>query len=114
MGSLIPRQTITASRFTGGARVKGKWIEGTLTSFSIKASIQPPDSKTMETLPEARRASGEAYELFTNDTLLTTKTAEKADRVTIYGDVFEVVQEKYWKNTIINNNVYLVVRITTK
>lgn len=114
MGSLIPRMTLTAQRFSGGARIKGKWINGSLTPFTIKASVQPPDSKTMETLPESRRASGEAYELFTNDTLLTTKTAEKADRITIYGDVFEVVSEKYWKNTIINNNVYLVVRLTTK
>lgn len=115
MGILIPRQTLNANRYTGGARVKGKWVDGTLNPFTIKASVQPLEGKDMETLPETRRASGESYRLITDDILYTTQNSEKADRVTFDGDDFEVFSEaEKWTNNIINHRVYIIIRLTTK
>ena len=99
MGSLIPRQTLTVQRYSGGSRINGKWVNGSQTPISISASVQPLTAKEMQLLPESRRASGEAYELYTNDWLRTVEDNhipphlnpdEQPDQITIFGTQFEV------------------------
>lgn len=112
---LIPRQTLTVTRESGGTFTNGKWVPGTPSTFTIDASIQPLNMRELELLPEGRRASGESYKLYTDyvDDLLTV-TDETPDVVSIYSEDFEVFGKEVWGNGLINHKKYIVTRKTTK
>lgn len=111
---LILRMTLTGDRFTSGSRVNYKWVNGATTPLEITASVQPLKPKEMETLEEGRRTGGQAYRLFTDDNLRTTQNSEKADRLTIFGNEYEIFAEDEWKNNIINHNSYIATRLKSK
>jgi len=113
---LIPRQSLTVTRYTGGSKVNGKWVEGTPSTFSINTSIQPLTSKELELLPEGRRSSGESYKLYTDSSpiLRTVSDDENPDRVSISSQDFEVFSIERWENSIINHIKYIVTRVTSK
>ena len=105
---LIPRMTLTGERFTSGSRVDYKWVNGSTTPLEITASVQPLKPKEMEALSEGRRSAGQAYRLYTDDSLRTTQNSEKADRLTIFGNEYEIFSEDEWKNNIINKFIKYV------
>lgn len=113
---LIPRQTITVTRESGGTRIDGKWVSGSTSNFTIEASIQPLTAREIQLLPESRRASGESYKLFADTTpaLYTVTDDENPDRVSLYSQNFEIYSVKRWENSIINHKEYIATRITTK
>jgi hypothetical protein len=116
MGILIKRQNLVGARFTGGGRVDGKWVSGSTTPLEIKASIQPLTAKEMQSLPEGRRASGQAYRLYSDDVLQTVQNNpdEQPDQVTLYSEQYELYSSKVWNNDIINHYKYIATRLTSK
>lgn len=113
---LIPRQSLTVTRESGGAYVNGKWVVGTPSTFTIDASVQPLTASELELLPEARRASGESYKLYADLTpaLNTVTTSENPDSISIFSHDFEVFSVERWENSIVNHKKYIVTRKTTK
>ena len=113
---MIPRQTLTVTRYTGGNRVNGKWVEGTPYTFTIEASVQPLTARELELLPEGRRSSGESYKLYSDPSpiLNTVTSSENPDQVEIFSQNFEVYSIERWENSLINHCKYIVTRVTTK
>lgn len=120
---LIPRILLNVQRFSGGDRTNGKWVNGTTTPLEIKASVQPLSAKEMQSLPEGRRATGQAYRLYTSDWLRTVEDNhipphlnpdEQPDQITIFGSQYEIFSGEVWGNSIINHNKYVATRLTSK
>lgn len=113
---LIPRQSLTVTRYAGGSKVNGKWVEGTPSTFTINASVQPLTPKEIELLPEGRRASGENYKLYADPSpiLKTVSGDENPDKISIYSQDFEVFSIERWENSIISHIKYIVTRVTSK
>lgn len=114
MGMLIPRMLLNGTRFTGGGRTNGKWVNGSTIPLEIRASVQKLSEKDLQNLPEGVRASGQAYRLYTDDVLRTVQDDERADQVTIYGEVYEVSSVAIWANNVISHNKYIATRLTSK
>jgi len=96
----LPQHTLTVTRYSAGSLVKGRWVEGTPSTFTIKASVQPLRGKDIELLPEGRR-TGFSQVLFTDTELkIITEgaTPVNADRVSIDGSSFEVLHVEPWNN----------------
>ena len=99
---------LTVNRNTSLSIVKGQHdpTNDVWDSFQIKASVQPLDGKTLATLPENQRTL-ETYRVYTSTELKTIREKEvpklKADRITIFGRLFEVIRVDNWQNGLINH-----------
>lgn len=101
---MIPRQTLSGTRFIAGTYTNGVYIEGTTSPLSISASVQPIKGRELESLPEGRRDK-QALRLYTNFELRTAEEDDgpNADQITIDGKLFEVIAVENWANHIINH-----------
>jgi len=96
-------QPLVGERFNGvGTWVKGEYTESASSPINFEASIQPTSQKDMLTLPEGRR-DRETYRLYTDFELKTADEVSKvnADRVTIMGKIYEIIQVGIWRNNVI-------------
>jgi len=115
--SLIQRQLLTVTRYTGGTYSDGgEWVEGTPADIpNFRASKQPLSARQLQSLPEGRRASGESYRLYADPTPeLNISTDESPDFVEIDGEDYEVFLRDRWDNNLINHRKYIVIRKATK
>jgi len=96
------RRPLTITRYPAGSYVNGVWTQGTPTSVSIRASVQPTSPHDLQRLPEGRR-TGRTYTLFSNEQLFPAQqgTATNSDQVTLYGLTFEVISCEQWQNDVI-------------
>lgn len=109
----IFRQPITLQRLSAGSYVNGLWVEGTITTSIITASIQPMSGEELQSLPEERRVK-KNYKLFTASQLLTVQNPTKnPDRVIIFGELYEVYQVFPWLNNIISHYEAYVSKVDT-
>lgn len=102
------RSSVIVKRRAAGTLVNGNWTEGAESTLTILASIQPLRPAEMESLPEGRRTS-KAFKLFTSDKLNLVSSASP-DRVTLYGESYEVFGESVWQNHVIDHYKYIVIR----
>lgn len=109
---MIPRKTLTITRYSAGTRVKGTWVEGTPSTFEADYSVQPLTGREMQLLPEDRRTT-QSYRLYGDTKLYTVdvNTGTNADRVTIDGETYEVFSCAPWQNTIINHYKIIVIKV---
>ena len=106
------RQPLTVTRDGGeGEWVNGIWQPGAPTTLTARCSVQPSNQNDMEMLPEGRR-DRQAFTLYGRTELkMADDNAEtNADRVEIYGDMFEVTHVERWTNGIINHFKSIVVK----
>lgn len=109
----IFRQPITLQRLSPGSYVNGLWVEGTLTTSTITASIQPLSGEELMSLPEERRVK-KTYKIFTSSQLFTVRDRNKnPDRLIIFGDTYEVYEVFPWLNNIISHYEAYVSRVDT-
>ena len=87
---------------------KGKWVEGSESSFTIKASVQPLSEEELQAMPEGRRTR-ETYRIFCDD-VLNTVEAQNPDEVVFGGERYEVYSAGKWQNQIINHYTYTISR----
>jgi hypothetical protein len=101
---MIPRQTLTVTRPNpADDYVNGIWTEGTPTTFTIEASVQPAPADVRNNVPEGFDKTS-AYMLYSNTALqIAEAEAQKSDRVTLFGQTFVVVGVQPWQNDIIEH-----------
>lgn len=89
--------TISRSRFAAGKWENGRFVKGTATIDSIKASVQPLRPNEALLLPEGRRTT-EAVKIYSDERLFTTDEngATAADIITIDGVRYEVHFTEAW------------------
>lgn len=105
------RGPITVRRRAAGSWVDGQWVEGSESSITIQASVQPARQDDMEMLPEGRRLTG-AYRIYTDAelTIATEAGDQNADIVEIRGADYEVTARADWQNRLIDHRRYIVTR----
>jgi hypothetical protein len=104
----LGRKLINGVRLAPGTRVNGHWVEGAETPFTFYASKQPTSAHQLQSLEEGRRMK-KSYTLFTSTKLnAMLPSNSNPDKVTIDGEVYEVVSEAPWQNGLINHYMYIV------
>lgn len=70
------RKPYTITRHDPGSYVNGYWVEGTESSITIKASVQPLRMDEVEVLPEGKRSSS-AVKIYSDTKLFPAKQANE-------------------------------------
>lgn len=105
------RQTINARRLNAGTLVRGRWVpNGTPTTFTITASVQPLKPNEVESLPEGRRNS-KVFRIYTCADLQDMQVTESPDQVQLFGEWYEVTAKAPWQNSVINHFKYIVTKL---
>ncbi len=110
--SLFKSKTLTVNRPSGGARVNGRWVPGSTSSFTIKTSVQPANGKDLEALEEGQRTS-EILKIYPSTELKTIDQhiSQEADIVVNDGKNYTVVHVGENTNDIINHYKCLIMRV---
>jgi hypothetical protein len=101
-----------------GSLVNGTWVATAPDDVAIMASVQPATARDMQNLPQGRRTNG-AYVLYSDTEMLTTIAGDndlgldprKADRITLFGEVFETMIVDPWQNDVLNHYRVLVAKV---
>lgn len=94
----------------GSAGTDGRYVEGSITSSTLRGSLQPATGDDVETLPEGER-SKRVRVLFTATELRTVDQSARtsADQVSVDGDWYEVRTVKpYGTTPLAHRRVVLV------
>jgi hypothetical protein len=106
----IFKRDVTVKHPGIGSYVAGVWVNGTETTFTIRANVQPVPAIVMETLPEGYRTKS-AFILYTNTELLTAEdNNNNPDIVLLYGKRYFVTKKEIWQNTILAHYEIIVVK----
>ena len=94
--------TLSGTRYAAGSWTKGIYAPGTSSPIQFTASVQPLSGREKLTLPEGAREKAE-YRLYTSFELqtLNEKAVKSADRVTLFGKLYEIIRVEPWQNNII-------------
>jgi len=102
--SLFNTHSLEVTRYDSVSIVKGRHVPGSdsTTSINITASVQPLTGNEISTLPENRRSTS-SYKIFTETELKITNSATglKPDRVTLFGNLCEIIRVQAWQNGLI-------------
>lgn len=99
---LIKFFDVTVYREGAGSYVNGVWVEGTTSTFNIKAKIQPLSGYQVAIMPESDRTRS-WIKVFTPDTIRQKKEGPNghgADRLYWNGDLYEVMKVFTWSKTV--------------
>lgn len=88
--------TYVVTRTAVGTTTKGIYTAGATSTFSIVASVQPVDGKTLDALPEGERMK-ETRLVFTETELKARTPAHEPDWIAIGGERYEVFRVKKWE-----------------
>ncbi len=88
-------QTYSVLRTTTEDPIKGRRVDGSTSTFDIRANVQPANGKDLKVLPEARHAD-DIRVLYTGTELYTTRPGFQPDVVTIAGFLYEVFKIEAW------------------
>lgn len=85
------------SRQTRGPFTKGRYIQGSITIFTITASVQPTMGRDLDRLPEGRRTKA-TKTIFTTTPLQVggQDSAMQADTISIEGVSWEIQHSEIW------------------
>lgn len=91
---------VTLRRYAAGTRADetGRFTAGTLTTSTIRASVQPLTEKELKTLPEGER-SWDQKKILTTSEIRTGDhhLVSQADRIVVDSIVYEVRQVDRWR-----------------
>lgn len=89
---ILGARTISRSRRPVGTRgTDGRWSEGTATTTSISAAVQPAPGDVVALLPEGLRTRRALVVVTESDLIATDQTTgRRGDLLTIDGEHFEV------------------------
>lgn len=104
------RQSVTVTRYAAGSYTKGVFAPGTTSTLTIQASIQPASPNDTLLLPELRR-NDKAFVLFSDTELRLVNGSTNPDRVTLFGETYEVLAKSPWRNNVINHYYYVVAKV---
>lgn len=105
------RTAFTVKRKAAGTLVKGKLVEGSTSTITIQASVQPMRGKDVDLLPEGRRTS-QAVWIYTDTQLqLSNSTAfTNPDILVAFGSDFEVLSVEPWQSGVISHYKCMAVK----
>lgn len=108
------RKPLTVKRYSGGAYdVNGFWVEGTTSTFSISASVQPMSYEEMQLVDENRRGTS-TFKIYTDSELITSeKEGQNPDRVIYNSEEYEVTKIGDWHNDVINHYKYVINKVVS-
>lgn len=94
-------ETITLKRKAAGTYVNGRWVPGSVTTSSIRATVEPMKPQELQILPEGLRSRLPIY-IYTNEELKTASVADsKEPDILTYNDLdYEVHQVQNWTQMI--------------
>lgn len=88
--------TYTVSRSASGSYgASGRYTEGSPSSFSIVASVQPLGGRDLQRLPEGMQTK-ELLSIYTSTELKTESSGHTPDIVTINGEQYQVQEVERW------------------
>jgi len=90
-------QDVTLKRYTAGVHVAGTWVDGTPSTSTIQASIQPAKESEYLRLPEGARTRG-AVSVFSEDEVVAgnESTGIVPDEVTYQSEQWEISMVEPW------------------
>ena len=103
------RKPITIRRKKPGFYEKGIWVEGSESTFTILANVQPMKPEEVLCLPEGRRETA-AIILYTDSALMCVGK-QNCDTVDWFDSLYEVISIEPWQSGIINHFKVIGVRI---
>jgi hypothetical protein len=103
------RKSFTVKTKAAGTVVDGFFVEGSVTTSTIQASLQPLKPEDIQQLPEGRRNS-KLFFLITSSKL-NLITSANPSIVTVDTEDYEVDKEEIWQNNVINHYKYLIIKI---
>lgn len=92
---------ITIRRQSGGGYVNGKWQSGSESNITIKASVQAASGEDLQSLEEGRR-SMQSLTIYT-DEKLETVDSQNPDKVTLFGEEYEIITVEPYQSDIISH-----------
>jgi len=106
MSVLFPRP-VTVFKQTGGARVKGRWVEGTYVEETITGRVRHFTSYEIASLPDGKTDIGHV-KVFSNDPLNISEDGGDAlgDIVLWEGRYYEIVKESHKPQGVIDHYRY--------
>lgn len=110
---MIGMATHTWRRFAAGsAGTDGRYVEGSITTSTLRGSLQPATGDDLATLPEGDRTK-RVRVLFSRTALRTVDqgAGTSADQVTVDGDWFEVREVKPYGTTPLRHRRAVLVAV---
>ena len=105
----IFKRDVTVERTAPGSYVDYVWVEGSVSSLTIRANVQPTPAEVLETLSEGYR-NKDSYTLFTNTHLFTSvDNSSNPDVVLLYNRRYIVAKVAIWGNTSLSHYEIVVV-----
>lgn len=106
------RKPQTIKRTVAGAYVNGVFVEGSESTITISASVQPVSGQDMVAVPEGRRAS-DMVKLYTDSDLFCQGDAgsgQSPDRLVWRGKEYEIYTKDVCQMSVINHYKYYAVK----
>lgn len=106
------RKPFTVKRTIPGAYVNGVYVEGSETTLTIHASVQPVSGQDMVSVPEGRRAS-DVVKVYTSSDLFAQGDAgsgQSPDRLVYLGKDYEIYTKDVNQNGVISHFKYYAVK----
>lgn len=89
--------TYTVRRYTAGAyNAAGEFVEGSYSTVTIRASIQPLKGEELERFSQGDKVR-DVVLVLTSTPLFTNRGDDQADRIEYGGALYEVVQLEDWQ-----------------
>ena len=110
---MLGTATHTWRRFAAGsAGTDGRFVEGSITTSTLRGSLQPATGDDLQTLPEGDRTK-RVRVLYTATALRTVSQADRtsADQVTVDGDWFEVREVQPYGTTALAHTRAILVAV---
>lgn len=109
---LIRRQPFTVKRTSAGGYVDGRWVEGTESTFEVKAIWYPLKGNEKMMLPDAFRSKytikiQSLAELYS----LREKDSSQPDQIFIDNYWFEIQERDKYSMRVVDHYEYLAVRV---
>lgn len=105
------RKPVTVTRPAQGSFVNGIWVDGTTTTLTIDASVQPANTNDLQSLPENRRTLG-VYVLYSDVPFQSAiENKQNPDIVKINGEDYEIAKSMPWQNDVVSHYKAMAVRV---
>jgi hypothetical protein len=95
------RSSISVIRKTTGSYIKGLWVEGAETTFTIQADVQSWQHEQLQALAEGRRLN-QTSKMYVNQPLQALASGNP-DIVLLDGNRYEVLACYPWQHGLINH-----------
>lgn len=106
------RKPFSVKRTTPGAYVDGVFVEGTESTITIQASVQPLSDQDLQNLPEGRRES-DMVKVYTNSNLNSVGSlgsGQQPDKIIWLGDEYEISSKSVRQMGVINHYRYFATK----